>query len=50
MLFVALIIVLLLQPVLTDAPFVPADIVVIAIFGLVCFVPFVLFTRSVAKS
>lgn len=50
MLFVALIAVLLVQPVLTGAPSSPADIAVIALFGLVCFVPFALFTRQVIKA
>jgi hypothetical protein len=47
MLFIGLILFLLLQPVLTDAPFVLADVVVIAIMGLVCFIPFALFVRGV---
>lgn len=50
MLFIGLIVFLLLQPALTGAPFALADVAVIAIFGLVCFVPFALFTRGLAKS
>lgn len=50
MLFVGLIIFLLLQPVLTAAPFGLADVVVVFVMGLVCFVPFGLFVRSVVKS
>ncbi len=50
MLFVALIIVLLIQPLVTGGPFAPADVVVIALFGLVCFVPFGLFVRAVTRS
>lgn len=46
MLFIGLIIFLLLQPFLTSAPFVLADVVVIFIMGLVCFIPFVLFLRG----
>lgn len=47
MLFIALIAFLLLQPLLTSAPFAPADIVVIAIMGLICSIPFALFVRGV---
>lgn len=47
MLFIGLIIFLLLQPFLTDAPFVLADVVVILIMGMICFVPFGLFMRGV---
>jgi len=46
MLFIGLIIFLLLQPLLTSAPFVLADVVVIFIMGLVCFIPFALFMRG----
>jgi hypothetical protein len=49
MLFVGLIIVLLLQPFLTTAPFVLADVVVIFILGLICFIPFGLFVRGVVS-
>ena len=49
MLFIGLIILLLLQPVLTAAPFAPADIAVVFALGLICFVPFVLFARGVAS-
>ena len=47
MLFIGLIAFLLLQPLLTAAPFAPADIVVTFILGLICFVPFGLFLRGV---
>ncbi len=47
MLFIALIIFLLLQPLLTTAPFAVADVVVIFTMGLICFIPFVLFVRGV---
>ncbi len=50
MLFIALIIFLLLQPFLTTAPFALADVVVIAVMGLICFVPFALFARGVDAS
>lgn len=49
MLFVALIVVLMVQPLLTTAPFALADVVVIAAMGLVCFVPFALFARGVVS-
>jgi hypothetical protein len=47
MLFIGLIIFLLLQPFLTSTPFVLADVVVIFIMGLICFIPFALFIRGV---
>ena len=49
MLFVGLIIFLLLQPVLTAVPFTPIDVIVVAVMGLVCFIPFGLFARGVAS-
>ena len=39
MLFVSLIIFLLIQPVLTNEPFVLTDVVAVLIMGLICFVP-----------
>jgi hypothetical protein len=50
MLFIGLIMVLLLQPFLTDAPFAPADILVVFIMGLICFVPFAFFVRGAVRS
>lgn len=50
MLFIGLIMILLLQPLLTGAVFILTDIVVTFIMGLVCFIPFVLFVRGVARS
>ncbi|MGB2957237.1 MAG: hypothetical protein WBB64_14865 [Anaerolineales bacterium] len=50
MLFIGLIIVLLIQPFLTTAPFVLVDVVVIFIMGLVCFIPFALFIRGVVSN
>jgi hypothetical protein len=47
MLFVGLIAFLLLQPVLTAVPFVPIDVIVVTVMGLVCFIPFGLFVRGV---
>jgi hypothetical protein len=49
MLFIALIVFLLLQPVLTTAPFAPVDVAVISAMGLICFVPFGLFVRGVVS-
>ena len=49
MLFISLIMVLLLQPVLSDAPFVLVDIIVVFIMGLICFVPFGFFVRKVVS-
>jgi len=50
MLFVALIIFLLLQPLLTSPPFAIADVVVIAVMGLICFIPFGMFVRGAVKA
>jgi hypothetical protein len=50
MLFVALIAVLILQPFLSDAPFVPVDVIVVFAMGLLCSIPFILFVRGVLKS
>ena len=51
MLFIALIVFLLLQPILTTAPFAVADVIVVFAMGLICFIPFVRFVRGVmAKS
>ena len=47
MLFIALIVFLLLQPLLTAAPFAVIDVIVIFLMGLICFIPFVLFLRGV---
>ncbi len=46
MLFVALIAFLLIQSLLTTAPFALADVLVVAAMGLVLFVPFVLSVRG----
>ena len=48
-LFIGLVVVLLLQPVMTDAPLMAVDIIVVLAMGLVCFVPFGLFLRGVAS-
>ncbi len=49
MLFIGLIIFLLLQPILTGASFAILDVIVIAVMGLICFIPFALFARGVVK-
>jgi hypothetical protein len=50
MLFIGLIVLLLVQPFLTNEPFVLADVVVVLIMGLICFIPFGLFVRGVAAN
>lgn len=50
LLFVALLVFFLLQPLVTAAPFALTDFVVIAVMGLVCFVPFGLFLRGVRRA
>lgn len=47
MLFIALILFLMLGPLLTDAPFAPADVIMVLSMGMICFVPFYLFMRGV---
>jgi hypothetical protein len=47
MLFIGLIVFLLLQPLVTGAAFVLTDVVVVAVMGLVCFIPFGLYARGV---
>jgi len=46
MLFIALIIFFLVQPLLTSAPFAVVDVIVIFVMGLICFIPFGLFVRG----
>jgi hypothetical protein len=50
MLFVGLIIILIIQPVLTTAPFSPIDIIVVALMGLILSIPFFLFLRGTIKA
>ena len=47
MLFIGLIIFMILQPLITTAPFNLTDVVVVFIMGLICFIPFGLFIRGV---
>jgi hypothetical protein len=49
MLFIGLIIFLLLQPFLTATSFVLADVLVVLVLGLICFVPLGLFVRGVVS-
>jgi hypothetical protein len=46
MLFIGLIILLLLQPLIVDAPFALVDVLVVFAMGLICFVPFALYVRG----
>ena len=50
MLFVGVIAIVVLQPILTSAPFVLGDLVVLSVMGLICFVPFALFVRGIGKA
>ena len=50
MLFIGLIMFMLLQPLLTTAPFNPVDVVVVFIMGLVSFIPFLFFARGALSS
>ena len=47
MLFVGLIFFLMLEPVLTNTPFSPMDLIIICILGAISFLPLVLFIRGV---
>jgi hypothetical protein len=49
MLFIALIIYMLIQPTLTGAEFSVIDLIVVALMGLVCFIPLGLFARGVVR-
>lgn len=50
MLFIGLIMLMLLQPLLANAPIVLTDVVVTFIFGLIAFIPLTLFVRAVVSS
>jgi hypothetical protein len=50
MLFVGLIAVLILQPILSEEPFLLIDVIIVFGMGLICFIPFALFARGVARS
>lgn len=49
MLFVGLIIFLLIQPIITDAAFMPTDILVVAVMGLILSIPFFFYLRGTIK-
>jgi hypothetical protein len=49
MLFIGAIGFVLLQPLLTAAPFALSDVIVLSIMGLICFIPFGLFVRGVVS-
>lgn len=50
MLFIGLTIFMILQPLITAAPFILIDIIVVLLMGLVCFIPFGLFLRGVIST
>jgi len=47
MLFIGLIVFLIIEPLLTTTPFLLVDVIVVAIMGLICFIPLALFIRGV---
>ena len=47
MLFIGLIVFLIIQPFLTGTPFLLVDVLVVAIMGLICFIPLTLFIRGI---
>ena len=49
MLFIGLLVFFILQPIIAGVPFPVEDFVVIAVMGLVCFVPFGLFVRGILR-
>jgi hypothetical protein len=49
LLFVGVIAIVLLQPFLTGVPVAWMDVIVLALMGLICFVPFGLFVRGVVS-
>ena len=50
MLFIGLIIFLILNPFLTEMPFVLSDFIVIVVMSFICFIPSLLYLRGVVKS
>jgi hypothetical protein len=48
-LFIGLIVVLILQPFITAAPFALIDVLLVFVMGLVCFIPLALFVRGAAR-
>jgi len=49
MLFVGLIIAMIIQPLLTDVPFLVVDTAIVFVMGLIFFVPFALFIRGIVS-
>jgi hypothetical protein len=49
-LFIGVILIVLWQPVLTDAPFVLEDMIVLSGMALICFIPTGLFMRGVLSN
>lgn len=49
-LFIGLIGFLLLQPLMTDAPFARIDVIVVFFMGFICFIPFYLYLRTVRSA
>jgi hypothetical protein len=49
MLFIALIVFLLVQPIISDAPFVLSDVIIVIIMGVIFSIPFVLYVRGVVS-
>jgi hypothetical protein len=49
MLFIGLIVFLLVQPIITDAPFVLSDVIVVFIMGVIFSIPFGLFVHGVVS-
>jgi hypothetical protein len=48
--FIGLIVYMILQPLITDAPFAPSGVAAVVLMGLICFIPFALFARGVVSS
>ena len=47
MLFIGLIVFMIIQPLLTTTPFLLVDVLVVALMGLICFIPLSLFIRGI---
>ncbi len=50
MLFIGLIMILLLQPIISGTALMIADIFVVLVMGLICFIPFALFVLGIVKA
>jgi len=49
MLFIGLIIVLVIQPIITDIPFPLIDIAVVALMGIICSIPLIVYVRKLSE-